>query len=94
MKKKHIYGLMIVLACIAGCTSGLYVKTSYGYVGLFDLACYFVAPYLFIRNFSSFTKKAHLVLIAIIVWIFGGVIAIGLTIITAKCFFKAWSYLC
>lgn len=89
MKKKHIYGLMIVLACIAGCTSGLYVKTSYGYVGLFDLACYFVAPYLFIRNFSSFTKKAHLVLIAIIVWIFGGVIANWLNYYHSQVLFKA-----
>lgn len=66
-----MFKFLYILSFMFGMGSNLYVRTGFGYVGMFDLVAYILAPFLYFRLFEKFSKKEQTYLFLIIFWIFG-----------------------
>ena len=68
---RRIYILVISFLC--GLGSSLFVPTPFGRVAMFDLACYFVAPILYVLNFKKFTTSERRLLLLSVLWLIGAI---------------------
>lgn len=60
-------------AFLSGLSSSLFVATPFGRVAMFDLACYFVAPVLYVLNYKKFTPAEQRLLFLAVLWLVGAV---------------------
>ena len=58
---------------LCGLGSTLFVPTPFGRAAMFDLACYFVAPVLYVLNFKKFTTSERRLLLLSVLWLIGAI---------------------
>lgn len=58
---------------LCGLGSNLFVETPFGRVAMFDLACYFVAPVLYVLNYKKFTSAERRLLLLCVLWLLGAI---------------------
>ena len=63
--------LVKLFAFLSGLGSSLFIATPFGRAAMFDLACYVLAPMLFMFYYKTFTKVERRVLIFAVLWLFG-----------------------
>ena len=64
---------ILILSFLAGLGSNLFVPTPFGRAAMFDLACYFVAPVLYVLNFKKFTTSERRLLLLSVLWLIGAI---------------------
>ena len=58
---------------LCGLGSTLFVATPFGRVAMFDLACYFIAPVLYVLNYKKFTSAERRLLLLAALWLIGAI---------------------
>jgi type VI protein secretion system component VasK len=65
--------LVNIFAFLSGLGSTLFVATPFGRAAMFDLACYFVAPVLYVLNYKKFTSAERRLLLLAALWLIGAI---------------------
>lgn len=82
----------IILLCsfFFGMISRLYLLIPFGYVGMFDLFCYGLAPFLYFIMASDLSRREHVFLSLILLWIVGNFLANSANGFSSRDIFKAF----
>ncbi len=65
--------LVKLFAFLSGLGSSLFIATPFGRVAMFDLACYFIAPVLYVLNYKKFTTAERRFLLLSLLWLVGAI---------------------